>query len=178
MHAQNKPTDLRPVKQSAQPPSGGTPLRSRGTASPRYNSASLIGRSPPLSEVPSRSRVSRPLERDSASLGGLDPPLAQGPASIEGRAPPRASFRLARGNHGLAASTPAPPAGASNALTFAGTKSKVNPRHYAPGNHDLALLHQLPWRGHPRHCATLCSVVSNRPAAPYHPLPYGRRTAP
>jgi hypothetical protein len=54
----------------------------------------------------------------------------------------------------------------------------VNPRHYALGNHAPALLRKLPWRGHPRHCATLCGVVSNRPAALYHPLSYGRRTAP
>jgi hypothetical protein len=47
-----------------------------------------------------------------------------------------------------------------------------------PGNHAPALLHQLPWRSHPRHCATLCGGVSNRPAALYHPLPYGRRTTP
>jgi hypothetical protein len=81
-------------------------------------------------------------------------------------------------DHRPAASIPAPPAGAFNALTFAGAKSKANTRHYAPGNHASALLRQLPWRSHPCHCATLCGVVSNRPAALYHPLPYGRRTAP
>jgi hypothetical protein len=58
------------------------------------------------------------------------------------------------------------------------SKSKENPRHYAPGNHAPALLRQLPWRGHPSHCATLCSMISNHPAALYHLLPYGRRTAP
>jgi hypothetical protein len=36
-------------------------------------------------------------ERDPASLGGWTPPLARGSASVEGRAPPRASFRPARG---------------------------------------------------------------------------------
>jgi hypothetical protein len=30
----------------------------------------------------------------------------------------------------------------------------------------------------PRHCATLCGVVSNNPVALCHPLPYGRRAAP
>jgi hypothetical protein len=69
-------------------------------------------------------------------------------------------------------------AGAFNALTFAGAKSKANPRHYAPGNHAPALLRQLSWRGHPRHYATLCGVVSNHPATLYHPLSYGRRTIP
>jgi hypothetical protein len=73
---------------------------------------------------------------------------------------------------------PAPPVGAYNALTFAAAKSKANPCHYAPGNHASALLRQLPWHGHPRHCVMLCSVVSNRLGALYHPLSYGRRTAP
>jgi hypothetical protein len=54
----------------------------------------------------------------------------------------------------------------------------MNPCHYAPGNHAPALLRQLPWRGHPRHCASLCGRVSNNPVAPCHPLPYGRRAAP
>jgi hypothetical protein len=57
-------------------------------------------------------------------------------------------------------------------------KSKANPRHYTPGNHAPALLRQCPWRGHPSYYAMLCGVVSNRPAALYHPLPYGRRSAP
>jgi hypothetical protein len=38
--------------------------------------------------------------------------------------PPRASLRLARGHHGPTASIPAPPTGAFNALTFAGTQVK------------------------------------------------------
>jgi hypothetical protein len=83
-----------------------------------------MGQSPPRVKVPSRSRVGRPLERDSTSLGGWTPHLAQGPVSIESRAPPRASFRLARGHHGPAASIPAPPAGAFNALTSAGAQVK------------------------------------------------------
>jgi hypothetical protein len=57
-------------------------------------------------------------------------------------------------------------------------KSKANPRHYVPGNHSPALLRQLQWRGHPRHCATLCGMVSNNPVALCHPLPYGRRATP
>jgi hypothetical protein len=100
------------------------------------------------------------------------------PASIESRVPLRASFRLARGDHGPTASIPAPPAGAFNALTFAGAESKANPRHYAPWNHASALLRQLPWHSHPRHCATLCCVVSNNPVALCHPLPYGWRPSP
>jgi hypothetical protein len=56
-------------------------------------------------------------------------------------------------------------------------KSKTYPLHYAPGNHTPTLLHQLPWRGHPCHCAELCDGVSNNPAALCHPLPYGRRAA-
>jgi hypothetical protein len=55
---------------------------------------------------------------------GLGTPLGRGPVSIESRAPPRASYRLARGHHGPAAFIPAPPAGAFNALTFAGAQVK------------------------------------------------------
>jgi hypothetical protein len=77
---------------------------------PRFKSASLEGRITP--------------ERDSASLGGWTPPLARGPASVGGRATPRASFRLARGVHGPAASIPASPAGAFNALIFVGVQVK------------------------------------------------------
>jgi hypothetical protein len=64
----------------------------------------------PSGEVPPRSGAGRPLER--------------GPVSIESQAPPRASFRLARGYHGPAASIPAPPEGAFNALTFVGVQVK------------------------------------------------------
>jgi hypothetical protein len=64
----------------------------------------------PSGEVPPCSRVGRP--------------LARGLVSIESRAPPRASFHLARGHHGPAASIPTPPAGALNTLTFAGAQVK------------------------------------------------------
>jgi hypothetical protein len=57
-------------------------------------------------------------------------------------------------------------------------KSKANPHHYAPGNPAPALLRQLPWRGHPRHCVTPCGGVSNNPVALCHPLLYCRRAAP
>jgi hypothetical protein len=94
-----------------------------GPATLRWNSASLEGqgtalanlrlaRGPvaPSSEVPPRSGAGRPLERGSASLGGSTAP--------------RTRFRLARGPHGLAASIPAPPTGAFNALTFTGAQVK------------------------------------------------------
>jgi hypothetical protein len=143
----------------------------------RYNSASLEGRSPPRvkfrlargpvapsGEVPPRSGDGRPLER--------------GPISIESQVPPRASFRLARGYHGPAASIPAPPAGAFNALTFAGVQVKgesvpLRAWESRPGNAPPTLLA----RPSPP-CATICSMVSNYPVALYHPLAYGRRTAP
>jgi hypothetical protein len=133
---------------------------------------------------------SPPRERFRLTLGSDDPRaglrLARGLDAASrarpclGREPsaPSSEFPSPRGVNRLAASILAPPAGAFNALTFAGAKSKTNPRHYAPGNHAPALLRQLPWRSHPRHCATLCGVVSNRPAGLYHPLPYGRRTTP
>jgi hypothetical protein len=85
------------VKQSAQPPSGETPLRSKGTAPPRYKSA---------------------------SLEGWAPTLAQGPVSNESQTPPRASFRIARGGHGPPPPITAPLAGAFNALTPAGVQVK------------------------------------------------------
>jgi hypothetical protein len=170
--------DPRPVKQSAQPPSGGTPLRSRGTTLRQYKSASLGGRSPPRvrfrlargsddprARTPPRSGAGHPLSREAPPRSRAERPLKRVSISLEGV-------------HRPAASMPAPPAGAFNALTLACIKSKVNPRHHAPENHAPALLRQLPWRGHPRHCVTLCGVVSNRPAALYHPLPYGRRTTP
>jgi hypothetical protein len=94
-----------------------------GPATLGWNSASLEGqgtalanlrlaRGPvaPSSEVPPRSGAGRPLERGSASLGGSTAP--------------RTRFRLARGPHGLAASIPAPPTGAFNALTFTGAQVK------------------------------------------------------
>jgi hypothetical protein len=56
-------------------------------------------------------------------------------------------------------------------------KSKANPCHDAPGNHAPALLCQLPRRGHPRHCATLCIMAGNNPVALCHPLLYGWRDA-
>jgi hypothetical protein len=68
------------------------------------------GADAPSSETPPRSGARCPLER--------------GPVSIESRTPPQASFRLARGHHGAAASIPAPPAGAFNALTFVGAQVK------------------------------------------------------
>jgi hypothetical protein len=64
----------------------------------------------PSSEIPPRSGAGRP--------------LARGPISIKSRVPPRVSLRLARGYHGPATSIPAPPAGAFNALTFAGAQAK------------------------------------------------------
>jgi hypothetical protein len=64
----------------------------------------------PSGGTPLRSGDGRPLERD--------------PVSIESRAPPQASLRLTRGHHGPAASIPAPPAGAFNALIIVGARVK------------------------------------------------------
>jgi hypothetical protein len=79
-----------------------------------------------------------------APSGGIPPrsgaghPLERGPVSIESRAPPRANLRLTRGYHGPAVSIPAPPAGAFNALTFAGAQVKdestpLRPQKSHPG---------------------------------------------
>jgi hypothetical protein len=143
----------------------------------RYNFASLVGRPPPRV----RNRLARGSDAPSSGTpprSGAGRPLARGPISIESRAPPRASFRLARGHHGSAASIPAPPAGAFNALTSAGVQVKGKSMPLRAWNHAPALLRQLPWRGYPRHCAMLCGMVSNNLVALCHPLPYGRRAAP
>jgi hypothetical protein len=121
MHAQNKPTTHQTI---------GLGTLGRNSASLEGHGAAPVqlrlARGPvaPSGEVPSHSRVGCPLEQDSASLGGWTPPLAQAPVSTESQAPPRAGFRLARGRHGPAASIPAPPAGAFNALTSAGVQVK------------------------------------------------------
>jgi hypothetical protein len=103
---------------------------------------------------------------------GSDDPRVRGPVSIESQTPPQASFRLARGGHG-APPIPTPPAGAFNALTPAGVQVKREPTPLHAWESCPATAPPTP-----RHCAMLCGVVSNRPAALYHPLPYGRCPAP
>jgi hypothetical protein len=74
-----------------------------------------------------RFRLARGTDAPSSGIpprSGAGCPLERGPVSIESRAPPRASFRLARGHHGPAAYTPAPSAGAFNELTFADVQVK------------------------------------------------------
>jgi hypothetical protein len=173
-----------------------------GLATLGRNSASLKGhgaapvqlcldRGPvaPSGEVPPRSRVGRPLGRDSASLGGWTPPgrptLERGPVSIESRAPPRASLRLARGYHGPTVSIPAPPAGAFNALTFAGAQVKdestpLRARESRPGTAPPTLLARpspplcnAMWRGQQQPLGT----VPPTPVRPTcHTLEEGRRS--
>jgi hypothetical protein len=67
----------------------------------------------------------------------------------------------------------APLVGAFNALTPAGIQVKGKPTPLRAWESCPATAPPTP-----RHYATLCGVVSNRPAALYHPLPYGRRPAP
>jgi hypothetical protein len=154
-----------PIKQSAQAPSGGTPLRWRGMAPPRYNSTSLGGWTPP--------RVRFRLARGSDVPSSGTPPRSGAGPHLSREAPPRSrderpSNRLARGGHGPAASIPAPLAGAFNALTSAGESTPLRAWESCSGTTPLT----------PRRCVTLCGMVSNHPAALYHPLLYGRRTAP
>jgi hypothetical protein len=138
---------------------GRTPLRSRGTTPPRDKSASLEGHTT--------------LEWDSASLKGwtspprVRPRLDQEPNAPSSEFPSRS--RVSR----AAAPIPAPPAGAFNALTPVGVqvKGESTPLHAWESCPATA-------PPTPCHCATLCGMVSNRPAALYHPLPYGQRTAP
>jgi hypothetical protein len=79
-------------------------------------------------------------------------PLERGSASLEGRSPPRVRSRLALGSHEPAASIPAPPTGAFNALTFAGAqvKDESAPRHA--------------WESRP------CAVPPTPPVRPSPPL--------
>jgi hypothetical protein len=145
-----------------------------GTVPPRYNFASLKGRSPPRvrfrpaqgSDAPS-SEISPP-----SGTGG---PLARGPVSIESRASPRASLCLARGYHGPAASITAPPAGALNALTFAGAQVKGESVPLCAWESCLGTAPPTPVA---RPSPPLCGMVSNNPVALYHPLSYGRCAAP
>jgi hypothetical protein len=156
------------AKQSHRP----TARQTIGPATLGWNPAPLEG----YGAAPVQIRLARGSDAPSSGApprsGGWTPPHARGPASVEGRAPPRASFRLARGDHRPAASIPAPPAGAFNALTFPGAKSKANPRHYAPGNHAPALLHRLTTAV--RHCAAWsattpwhCTIHSRTAGAPH-----------
>jgi hypothetical protein len=126
----------------------------------------------PSSEVPSRSRVRRPLEWDSTSLGGWTPPRSR-PSLDREPSDPRASFHLARGDHGPAAFIPAHPAGAFNALTSAGVQVKGESTPLRAWESCPATTPPTP-----RHCAALCGMVSNHPGALYPQLSYGRRTAP
>jgi hypothetical protein len=87
------------------------------------NSDSLEGHDTALANL----RLARGLVTPSSevlprSMAGR-PPRARSRLT-RGWTPPRARFRLARGHHGLAASIPAPPTEAFNALTFAGAQVK------------------------------------------------------
>jgi hypothetical protein len=118
----------------------------------------------PSSGIPPHSGARRPLER--------------GPVSIESRAPPRASFRLVRGHHGPAASIPAPPVGAFNALTFAGARVKGESTPLRTWESRPGTTPPTPLA---RSSSPLCNAVrrvSNNPVARCHPLLYGRRAAP
>jgi hypothetical protein len=78
----------------------------------------------PSGEVPPPSRAGRPPRVSFRLARGPVAPLERGFASLGRWTPPRARFRFARGPHGPAASIPAPPKGAFNALTFAGARVK------------------------------------------------------
>jgi hypothetical protein len=136
------------------------------------NPASLEGRGAALAKP----RLARGLVAPSGEVPsprGLDAPLERGPVSIESWTPPRASFRLARGPHGSAASIPAPPTGAFNALTFAGAqvKDESTPRR-AWESRPGTILPTPPVRPSPPLCDAVrhdwhqsCDTVS--------PTPYG-----
>jgi hypothetical protein len=139
------------LAQGPVPPSGEGSASFEGWAPLRVGFRLARGLDAPSSEVPSRSRAERPLERISVSLEG-----------ITGPPPP---YLLPRPGNLMHWHLQAP-------------GSKMNPCHDTPGDHAPALLRQLPRRGDPRHCATLCGVASNYPMALCRPLSYGRRAAP
>jgi hypothetical protein len=95
-----------------------------GQSPPQVRFRLAQGSDAPSSGTPPRSGVGHPLERDSASLGDWTPPWREVPSRSRAERPPRANFCLTRGYHGPAASIPAPPAGAFNALTFIGVQVK------------------------------------------------------
>jgi hypothetical protein len=97
----------------------------------------------------------------------MRPRLDRGPNAPSSEFPSRSRASRA------AAPIHAPPAGAFNALTPAGIQVKCESTPLRAWESCPATAPPTP-----RHCATLCGVVSNRPAALYHSLPYGRRTAP
>jgi hypothetical protein len=147
MHKTNSrahvPSDNRPCH-----PSGRTPLRSRGATPPRYKSTSLVGRSPPP-----RVGIAR----------GLDAPPRARPRLDREPNTPSSEFPSRSRASRAAAPIPAPPAGAFNALTPAGVQVKDE-------STPLRAWESCPATAppSPRHCATLCGVVGNRPAALYH----------
>jgi hypothetical protein len=116
--------------------------------------------------TPPRSRAGRP-SSGIPPRSGAERPLERGPVSIERRAPPRASFCLARGHHGPAASIPAPPTEGFNALTFAGAlvKDESTPRRTWE-SHPGTAPPTLPARPSP-----LCDAVRHGQQQPHGTVP-------
>jgi hypothetical protein len=101
------------------------------------------------------------------------PPCARPRLDREPDAPSSECLSLSRASRATAP-IPAPLAGAFNALTLSGVQVKgestpLRAWESCPDTapHSLAAATTPPT---PRHCATLCGVVSNRPAALYDPL--------
>jgi hypothetical protein len=112
-----------PVRQSTQPPSGRTPLRSRGTTPLRYKSASLVGHSPPRVGICLTQGSDDPRAGHRLARGLNAPPRARPRFDREPNAPSSEFPSRSRASRAVAP-IPAPPAGAFNALTPAGVQVK------------------------------------------------------
>jgi hypothetical protein len=138
LNNQGKPTYIRKkqTQTCAKQTHGPTAHQTIGLATLGRNSASLEGygaapvqlrlaRGPvaPSGEVPPRSGAGRPLERDSSSLGGWTAPRARPRLDREPRAPSSEFSSRSRASRARRFHT-CSPAGAFNALTFAGAQVK------------------------------------------------------
>jgi hypothetical protein len=135
---------------------------------PRAESTSFETLTPPRARFASLETLTPPRARF-ASLEGSTLPSGE-VASLEGSTPPRrgpsrsraqrplGEDRLARGH--LHEHHPRScPVWAFNALTPQDARHDPD----TPGNRVLALFHQLPGEGHPRHCVALCDEVGVSP---------------
>jgi hypothetical protein len=123
----------------------------------------------PSGESPPRSRDGRPLGRISASL--------------EGRTPPRANLRLARGRPELVTPAPTPPTKALNALARRGRPGQKRILATPSLRHRLGIISQRCSANPPREAipgtiGELCGKIGVNSMTLCCPLPYGLHAAP
>jgi hypothetical protein len=123
----------------------------------------------PSSGVPPRLGAGHPLERGSASLEGGTPPRARARLDRELNAPSSKALSRSRTSRARRLYTCSP----GKSILCTDTRRCSGQRR----------IHATTCLGiTPQHCSAdsppLCGMVSNHFVALYHPLPYGRRTAP